>query len=337
MRRLLLGVGVLLLSALELMADGKAQGYVVTSSTASVYARADGDKIIYTLQRGDGLVALRTGVLGEKLSQSQSNGWVEQKKNGRLHVEFPASRPQTRQLWETEGWINVQDVSGFQYECGCGPSDNSCAPFIYSGLGGARWNPCFTNALEGKQAALGTTSATQVVPFSPAATTIADTSGMPCVGTFSQTNVSKGFLFQMETILAEVEPAAAVQLVTDNLKSKHYSVLSSDPASGTIQALGKSSGRPYTIKVVVTDGQPGSRVTTTLKLPENISPDRDALRNELCAAVQIGKGRGREQPQSTPSRANVEERLRALDDLYKKGLISAEEYKQKRAAILAEL
>lgn len=148
--RQVIGAAIVFLCVYPILAETKGQGYLVTADQINVYAKAEGDKVIRALKRGEGLVAIRTGYLGEKLPKGPSNGWTEQEKKGRLHVEFPGPSPHANQTWETQGWIDRDGVVAFRYECGCGPEDNSCDPFIHSGLFGAKWNPCFVDGRDNK-------------------------------------------------------------------------------------------------------------------------------------------------------------------------------------------
>jgi hypothetical protein len=81
--------------------------------------------------------------------------------------------------------------------------------------------------------------------------------------------------------------------------------------------------------------------------------DDDVIRDELCkillglqlpapVAVQVAGSRpqpaaGEQPAQPAAGATSIQERLRKLDDLHRKGLVSDAEYQKKRAELLSQL
>lgn len=138
---------------------------------------------------------------------------------------------------------------------------------------------------------------------------------------------------------------------------------STEKAAGTLIAVGKDAkGKDvrYGYTVVPTSG--GVRVTIARDLRLGKHGSDDAIRDEMCKVLSsIAEATARAEPakpspppvakppvatsartvESEAKKAapatGVEERLRQLEELYKKGLITEDEYKKKRAQILSSL
>lgn len=102
--------------------------------------------------------------------------------------------------------------------------------------------------------------------------------------------------------------------------------------------------KKLTYAFAISDEGPGSRVEVIGKLPGVLNKTQnDELRSKLCAFLTaIGSASASaaaEQPTTTSviEKSSVEQRLKNLEDLYKKKVISKEEYDKKRAAILKDL
>jgi hypothetical protein len=141
---------------------------------------------------------------------------------------------------------------------------------------------------------------------------------------------------------------AAIDALMAAITEESLVVVSADKNAGIITAADEAgTGKSRIIDFAVTPGAQGVRVKATQKygLGERGNSSNVAARFcRLLGAVTLGMPNHREFEPSTsspvaskPSTATIEERLRTLDELFKKGLITEDEYKKKRADLLSKL
>ena len=128
-------------------AEGKAQGFVVTTHRAPLYERQKGDRILRYVNKGVAVAGYNS--LDHALTRGQTGGWFGRQENGRVQVM--AFIADDRNNKTVEGWMNKQSLSPFSYECGCGSNTaaDRCSPFIYQSKGfstSVNWNMCFEEA-----------------------------------------------------------------------------------------------------------------------------------------------------------------------------------------------
>lgn len=145
LKRVLIAVAILL-SAWAASAEKKAQGFLIVADGTKVFKKSKGDAVVTTLNKGDAVVGLTTGGLGEKVPEATSNGWIGQEVDGRRHIEYVDDYQMER-----PGWLDPATALAFNYECGCGPEKESCSPFVMFGFFKAKWNPCFEEGRDAKK------------------------------------------------------------------------------------------------------------------------------------------------------------------------------------------
>jgi hypothetical protein len=139
----------------------------------------------------------------------------------------------------------------------------------------------------------------------------------------------------------------AIGALTTSLPNQ-LTLVSVDKAAGLIKAQGLSpNGKSFTREYTVTAVPGGVRVNIAQKLPVGNRGDDGAVRNDLCQIISklslaVPKSATMPTTTSAPSQPSVnsftiEERLRKLDELYQKHLITEEEYKKKRVELLSQM
>jgi hypothetical protein len=160
--------------------------------------------------------------------------------------------------------------------------------------------------------------------------------------------------------------AAALQATESAIAKASLTIESSEKTAGTITAVGETTkGGSGTFLFTVVPSSGGVRVSIEQRLHAGKHGSDDAVRDSMCkilssmaestakteaarpkvAMTEVPKpsvaeesaSRVPEPAKKDSAAITPEERLRQLDGLYKKGLISEEEYKKKRAQILNSL
>jgi hypothetical protein len=137
------GALVAVLCSTSTLAQGRAEGAIVTRDNAPIYLRSTGAKIVDTRARGDYVVGVTT--------MFTVSSYQFEEEDGRLHVSYFRDKDQ-KGLART-GWMDPSDLARFTYECGCGKRNKPCSPFSTQGFI-LRWNTCFIEAKDRKLADL---------------------------------------------------------------------------------------------------------------------------------------------------------------------------------------
>lgn len=155
---------------------------------------------------------------------------------------------------------------------------------------------------------------------------------------------------------------SAMDAVKSSIAGASLAVESSEPTAGTLRATGQTAkGKDVTFDFTVVPTSGGVRVSIAQKLRVGKHGADDAVKDSMCRilsaiAESTAKAEPPKEPVSKASKSSeakspptvpnatkpaapvtVEERLRQLDDIFKKGLITEDEYKKKRALILSSL
>lgn len=165
-------------------------------------------------------------------------------------------------------------------------------------------------------------------------------------------SVVRGTSYSTFEDFSDVSQQAAFDAILASLGTEGLEPESSEAGSGTIQAIGTVARREnmraeFTARPI----SGGVRVSASHKLRVGIRGRDDAVRDQLCRVIggvtrltrkplrsSAAPGAGAPSPPATaPSGPSIEQRLRQVEDLYKKGLISEQEYKKKRAELLEQL
>lgn len=139
---------------------------------------------------------------------------------------------------------------------------------------------------------------------------------------------------------------AAIDALLAAISRESMGVGSTDKSAGTVSAVDETvNGKSRTIDFLVSPESQGLRVKATQKYgigergnAADVAARFCRLMGGITAAVpdRPGPSTASSAP-SMPSEATIEERLRTLEELFKKGLITEDEYKKKRADLLSKL
>ena len=123
---------------------------------------------------------------------------------------------------------------------------------------------------------------------------------------------------------------------------------SADKSTGVITAVDEAvNGKSRTIDFAITTGTQGVRVKATQRYGIGERGNASDVGARFCRIMgdvtatmpdRVGLDVSAPSPSTSgPSATTIEERLRTLDELFKKGLITEDEYKKKRADLLSKL
>lgn len=180
----------------------------------------------------------------------------------------------------------------------------------------------------------------------PASDPVAQAVGDACDEKFSiETNLWKSSTYKSSVPYPTLDKSALVTRLVSVAAQHEMRVLNSDVGTGTVTAeINAPRNKKLTYEFVVSDESPGSRVEIVGTMPGLLNATQnDELRNKLCefmsaAASTAGTAAAQNQAASSASgSSSVEERLKKLDSLLEKKLITKDEYAKKRAAILKDL
>jgi hypothetical protein len=188
-------------------------------------------------------------------------------------------------------------------------------------------------------------------------------SNVPCGRNFSSeglkvkgTNVTT---FTTFADFADVDREAAIAKLLARLPQAQLTLVRVDKERGLIVTNSSApNGRTFTVAFAVAQTPQGVRVSGSVALAKGIASNDDAVRDSLCriiatvaqpatpgpestaASVTSSKPAGGEAlgkaPITSPTKGSVEERLQQLEQLFEKGLITADEYKKKKEEILKD-
>jgi hypothetical protein len=172
----------------------------------------------------------------------------------------------------------------------------------------------------------------------------ADTSDSNCRANFSiRGSVVRGTTYETFDEFQGLAQAAALDALLSAIPQQSLTLVTADKNTGVVSATGQSPrGKSYTLDFTVTSISGGARVSVVQKLHAGDRGHDDAVRDQLCKIVSavsvampkpmtVSAGAG-----ASPA-GSTEERLRKLDDLLKKGLITKAEYDKKRTDILKDM
>ncbi len=117
----------------------KAEGAVVVRDEAPVYESKSSMEVKRTFNRGDAVVGFHREMMVITYELFEENG--------RFMVGWP--KPDSALM--QSGWMEVDDLASFVYDCGC---ESECVP-VKGSLKRAEWNPCFREAASAARARLG--------------------------------------------------------------------------------------------------------------------------------------------------------------------------------------
>lgn len=157
-------------------------------------------------------------------------------------------------------------------------------------------------------------------------------------------SVARGTSYSSFEEFSGLTPEAAARALVSSLSRESLTVSNGESTSDTYIAVGNIGGRDGAqAEFAITPIGGGVRVSVKHKLPVGRRGRDTMVRDHLCGVLG-GIGRLTRIPlKTTPSSpaaddaTSVESRLRKLDELYKKGVITEEEYKKKRAELLSKL
>lgn len=139
-------------------------------------------------------------------------------------------------------------------------------------------------------------------------------------------------------------PEAAAKALQDSAARETFTIASAGNVSGAYIATGMLGGRGQesaTFNLIPITG--GTKIEVVYKLPAGRHGVDDAIRDQLCSLLG-GVARLTRRPlastlatQPAGDQLTIESRLRKLEELHNKGLITDEEYKKKRAELLSKL
>jgi len=141
----------------------------------------------------------------------------------------------------------------------------------------------------------------------------------------------------------------AIAALIESSSRRSAALLNTDKNKGTVSAAVQSpGGKTYALDFAVVPVSGGVRVSVVQKLHPGDRGHDDAVRDQFCKIIS-GVAQAMPKPTPRPVRASppmtgapadntpIEDRLRKLDELYKKGLITEDEYKKKRDELLSHL
>lgn len=178
----------------------------------------------------------------------------------------------------------------------------------------------------------------------------AETSDSNCRANFSiKGSVVRGTTYMTFDEFQGLTQMAAIDALIASLGRESFAILSTDKNAGVIRATRQPEGgkpRPLDFSVVPISG--GARVSVVQKLHPGDRGHDDDVRDQFCKVIgSVAEALPKPSPRppkiNSPSKSvpgetvPIEDRLRKLDELYKKGLITEEEYKKKRAELLSKL
>ncbi len=142
--------------------------------------------------------------------------------------------------------------------------------------------------------------------------------------------------------------ASAIEALISAISSDSLTVLTTDKSTGTVSASGEfDNGKSYVLNFTLTSTAGSTRVKVVQKFGIGDRGNAAAVANEFCKII-TGISVAMPRPAATVAISvpptnkpatdlTIEERLRKLDELYKKGLITQDEYQKKRAELLSQL
>jgi hypothetical protein len=159
----------------------------------------------------------------------------------------------------------------------------------------------------------------------------------------------RGKTYKTNVVVPHVDRPTAMQRILEAAQNKGMPVTASDQARGTISAQAKDgSGDVSSVEFQIDEVPAGTNVVVSIKLGmgEKFN-DESVVRDLLCALAQSAAV-SQAKPKMAPAmggqvqppageKPSVEERLKKLDDLHKKGILTDKEYEKKRADILKDL
>jgi hypothetical protein len=159
---------------------------------------------------------------------------------------------------------------------------------------------------------------------------------------------------------ADVDRDAAIARLLPRLQQAKLTLVSVDKEKGLIVTSSSApNGMAFTVAFAVAQTPQGVRVSGTVALAKGIASNEDTVRDSLCRIIitavaqpttpgpdstaasvasskpvddeALGKA-----PITSPTKGSVEERLQKLEQFFKKGLVTADEYKKKKEEILKD-
>jgi len=160
-------------------------------------------------------------------------------------------------------------------------------------------------------------------------------------------SLRKGSTYKSNIPYPTLSKTALLTRLADVAPQHEVTVLNTDAAAGVVTAEATSPRKNVKVlySFAISDETSGARIEVLGKLPGILNnAQNDEVRTKLCAlmsAVAPGTATSasgsRELKKTGASETSVEDRLKKLDNLLKKKLITKEEYDKKRAALLNEL
>jgi len=342
-----------IVAASPLWAAGKGQGALVNRDGAPVYQTAEASSPVVVLNRGKAVSAISGNII------LKPDYRFDEGEGGRVRVNYFATADDRGKF--QIGFMDPHDLSKFTYDCGCRKDAGDCSPFDTRGLKFSfSWNVCFQEARDAKLDQLQASAPSPPPASAPGATTTQTRSataapggaavstyqappsakGTACGKNFSaHGSMIRGSKFTTFLDLPDLERGAVIQRLVDQLPANDLTLVSADKDTGVVSTSARaSSGKQYSVDFAVTPQTTGVRAAVTMKLGLGTGADDDMVRDELCKILLGLQSPAPMAVQAAVAGAtSIEERLRKLDELHKKGLITEAEYKTKRAELLSQL
>jgi hypothetical protein len=351
-----------------LWAAGKGQGALVNRDGAPVYQTADASDPVVVLNRGKAVSAISGNIV------LKPDYRFDERDTGRVRVNY-FSTADDRGKFQI-GFMDPHDLSKFTYDCSCSKHADDCSPFDTRGLKFSfSWNVCFQEARDAKLEQLEASAPSPSAAPAPGAArtqarsataapggaavstyqTPPTANGTACGKNFSaHGSMIRGSKFTTFVDLPGLEQGAVIQRLLDQLSANELTLVSANKEAGAVSTFTKASnGKPLTVDFAVTPQAGAVRAQVTMKMGIGMGADDDVIRDELCKIlgglqspapppVQASAPQSKPVPGAQPAQpaggaSPIEDRLRKLDELHKKGLITDAEYQKKRAELLSQL
>lgn len=157
-------------------------------------------------------------------------------------------------------------------------------------------------------------------------------------------SIARGTSYSSFEEFSGLTPEAASRVLAASISRESLTTLGGESTTDTYIAAGNIGGRDGAqAEFAITPIGGGVRVSAKHKLPIGRKGRDTLVRDQMCGVLG-GIGRMTRTPtaaapssQAPEESTSIESRLRRLDELHKKGLITDEEYKKKRAELLSKL
>jgi len=153
----------------------------------------------------------------------------------------------------------------------------------------------------------------------------------------------RGSTYSTFVEFAELATDAAVDALVRAIANASLEVVTVDKSTGSVRATEHTGGKSRVIDFTVTPAGRGSRIKITQKYGIGQRGSSAEASDQFCgilgtvAAAMPRSNSTSSIPATVGEPQTIEDRLKKLEELFKKGLITEDEYKKKRAELLSKL